>query len=65
MSYMEDFSAFKCTTITELFYVIINYHIYTNVTIWFNGKWSNSYQFSVTYIQKLLEKYYNNGPLNA
>ena len=31
MSYMEDFSAFKCTTIAELFYVIISYHIYTNV----------------------------------
>ena len=30
-SYMEDFSAFKYTTITELFYVIISYHIYTNV----------------------------------
>ena len=28
---MEDFSAFKYTTITELFYVIISYHIYTNV----------------------------------
>ena len=34
-------------------------------TIWFNGKWSNNYQFSITYIQKLLKKYYNNGPLNA
>ena len=30
-SYMEDFSAFKCTTIAELFYIIISYHIYTNV----------------------------------
>ena len=31
-SYMEDFSAFKCTTIAELFYVTI----YTQVfTIWF------------------------------
>ena len=28
---MEDFSAFKYTTIAELFYVIISYHIYTNV----------------------------------
>ena len=34
-------------------------------TIWFNGRWSNSYQFSVTYIQKLLKRYYNNGPLNT
>ena len=34
-------------------------------SIWFNGKWSISYQFFVTYIQKLLKKYYNNGPLNA
>ena len=34
-------------------------------TIWFNGKWSNNYQFSITYIQKLLKKYYNNGPLNV
>ena len=34
-------------------------------TIYFNGKWSNSYQFSVTYIEILLKKYYNNGPLNA
>ena len=34
-------------------------------TIWSNGKWSNSHQFSVTYIQKLLKKYYNNRPLNA
>ena len=31
-SYMEDFSALKCTAITELFYVTI----YTQVlTIWF------------------------------
>ena len=59
---MEDFSALKCTTIAELFYVIISYHIYTNV---YNGKWSNSYQLFATYIQKLLKKYYNNGPLNA
>ena len=34
-------------------------------TIWSNGKWSNSYQFFVTYIQKLLKMYYNNWPLNA
>ena len=34
-------------------------------TIWFNGKWSNSYQLFATYIQKLLKKYYNNGSLNA
>ena len=32
---MEDFSAFKCTTITELFYVTINIQAFT---IWFNGK---------------------------
>ena len=52
---MEDFSALKCTAITELFYVTI----YTQMfTIWFNGNWSNSYQFFVTYIQKLLKKYY-------
>ena len=44
---MEDFSALKCTAIAELFYITI----YTQMfTIWFNGKWSNSYQFSVTYI---------------
>ena len=30
-SYMEGFLALKCTTITELFYVIKSYHIYTNV----------------------------------
>ena len=59
---MEDFSTLKCTAIAELFYITI----YTQMfTIWFNGKWSNSYQFSVTYIQKLFKKYYNNGPLNA
>ena len=34
-------------------------------TIWSNGMWSNKYKFSITYIQKLLKKYYNNGPLNA
>ena len=61
-SYLKDFSALKCTALVELFYVTI----YTQMfTIWFNGKWSNSYQFSVTYIQKLFKKYYNNGPLNA
>ena len=30
-SYMEDFSALKCTTITKLFYVIISYHKYTSI----------------------------------
>ena len=30
-SYMEDFSTLKCTAIAELFYIIINYHIYTSV----------------------------------
>ena len=30
-SYKEDFSALKCTAIAELFYVIISYHIYTNI----------------------------------
>ena len=34
-SYMEKFSALKCTAIAELFYVTI----YTQVfTIWFTGK---------------------------
>ena len=37
-SYMEGFSALKCTTIAELFYVI-KVIIYTQMfTIWFNEK---------------------------
>ena len=34
---MEDFSAIKCTAITELFYVTTYTQLFT---IWFNGKWS-------------------------
>jgi len=27
-SYMEGFSTLKCTTIVELFYIVISYHVY-------------------------------------
>ena len=30
-SYMEGFSMLKCTTIVELFYIVISYHIYSSV----------------------------------
>ena len=39
-SYIEDFLALKCIAITELFYVIVSYHIYTSIYYLVYGKWS-------------------------
>ena len=44
---MEDFSTFKCTTIAELFNVIISYHIYTNV--YYLVQWKVVKQLSIFY----------------
>ena len=61
MSYMEDFSALKCTAIAELFYVTINIQAFT---IWSNGKWSkqlaifcNIYIYIFIYILKLSKRH--------